>query len=76
MVETLDQLMEHLDQQHPQAKVVVWEHNSHLGDARATDMGSMGEVNVGQLVKERYGDEAVNIGFTTYTGTVTAVSNW
>ncbi len=76
MAETLDQLVEHLDQQHPQAKVVVWEHNSHLGDARATDMGSMGEVNVGQLVKERYGDQAVNIGFTTYTGTVTAVSNW
>ncbi|WP_089093972.1 erythromycin esterase family protein [Nodularia sp. NIES-3585] len=76
MAETLDQLVTHLDQHHQPAKVVVWEHNSHLGDARATDMGSMGEVNVGQLVKERYGNEAVNIGFTTYTGTVTATSNW
>ncbi|MBW4557197.1 MAG: erythromycin esterase family protein [Trichormus sp. ATA11-4-KO1] len=76
MADTLDQLVAHLDQQGQQTKVVVWEHNSHLGDARATDMGSMGEVNVGQLVKERYGNDAVNIGFTTYTGTVTAVSNW
>jgi erythromycin esterase-like protein len=76
MAETLDQLVAHLDQQGQQTKVVVWEHNSHLGDARATDMGSMGEVNVGQLVKERYGNDAVNIGFTTYTGTVTAVSQW
>jgi erythromycin esterase-like protein len=76
MAETLDQLVAHLDQQGQQTKVVIWEHNSHLGDARATDMGSMGEVNVGQLVKERYGNDAVNIGFTTYTGTVTAVSHW
>ncbi|CEJ45880.1 erythromycin esterase family protein [Umezakia ovalisporum] len=76
MAETLDELVAHLDQQGQQTKVVVWEHNSHLGDARATDMGSVGEVNVGQLLKERYGNDAVNIGFTTYTGTVTAVSNW
>lgn len=76
MVETLDAILAHLDQQGQPTKVVVWEHNSHLGDARATDMGSMGEVNVGQLVKERYGHDAVNIGFTTYTGTVTAVSDW
>ena len=76
MVETLEALIAHLDQPGQPTKVVVWEHNSHLGDARATDMGSMGEVNVGQLVKERYGHDAVNIGFTTYTGTVTAVSGW
>lgn len=76
MAETLDQLVTHLDQPGKPAKVVVWEHNSHLGDARATDMGLMGEVNVGQLVRERYGRDAVLIGFTTYTGTVTAASNW
>ena len=52
------------------------EHNSHLGDARATEMGERGEWNVGQLVRERFGGDAVLVGFTTYTGTVTAASNW
>jgi len=55
---------------------VVWEHNSHLGDARATEIGDAGEFNVGQLVRERYGDESVLVGFTTHHGTVTAASNW
>ena len=77
MVETLDELIKHLSQQQGKpAKVVVWEHNSHLGDARATDMGRHGEWNVGQLVRERYGGAACNIGFTTYTGTVSAASDW
>ena len=58
------------------AKVVVWEHNSHLGDARATEMGQGGEWNVGQLVRQRYGADCVLVGFTTYDGTVTAASNW
>jgi len=62
MSETLDQLVAHLDRQGRQTKVVVWAHNSHLGDARATDMAQVGEVNVGQLVRERYGDEVVLIG--------------
>jgi erythromycin esterase-like protein len=56
--------------------VVVWAHNSHLGDARATELGAEGELNVGQLVRERHGRDAVLIGFTTYTGTVTAASAW
>jgi erythromycin esterase-like protein len=76
MAETLHQLVDHFDHQGHRTKVVVWEHNSHLGDARATEMGSKGEWNVGQLVRERYGREAVLVGFTTYTGTVTATSNW
>lgn len=76
MAETLDQLVAHFNQQGIPAKFVVWEHNSHLGDARATDMGDAGELNVGQLVRQRYGSEAVLIGFSTYTGTVTAASNW
>ncbi|MEW6494466.1 MAG: erythromycin esterase family protein [Cyanobacteriota bacterium] len=76
MAETLDQLVEHFDQQGKQIKVVVWEHNSHLGDARATDMGAAGELNVGQLVRQRYEKDAVLIGFSTYTGTVTAASDW
>ncbi|MBD1913989.1 MULTISPECIES: erythromycin esterase family protein [unclassified Leptolyngbya] len=76
MAETLEQLMNHLEQQGTQSKLVVWEHNSHLGDARATDMGQGGEWNVGQLMRERYGQAVFLVGFTTYTGTVTAASNW
>ena len=58
------------------AKIIVWAHNSHLGDARATQMGERGELNLGQLVREHFGNEAVSIGFTTYDGTVTAASDW
>jgi len=76
MAETLNALVAHLSRRHSQAKIVVWEHNSHLGDARATQMGESGELNVGQLVRERYGREAVLIGFSTYRGTVTAASDW
>jgi len=76
MVETLDALVSHLNRQEEAAKIVVWAHNSHLGDARATQMGQRGEVNVGQLVRERYGKDAVLIGFTTHHGTVTAASKW
>jgi erythromycin esterase-like protein/predicted phosphoribosyltransferase len=76
MVETLDALVGHLGQQGRPAKVVVWAHNSHLGDARATAMAQRGEVNVGQLAREKYGREAVLVGFTTGHGTVTAASDW
>lgn len=76
MAETLDSLMSFLTVQQPQTKIVVWEHNSHLGDAAATSMGQQGEWNVGQLVRTRYGREAVLVGLTTYHGTVTAASNW
>jgi erythromycin esterase-like protein len=76
MAETLDALVDHLNSQGQTAKVAVWEHNSHLGDARATYMADYGELNVGQLVRERYGQDAVLVGFTTYTGTVTAASEW
>ncbi len=76
MAETLDALLAHLDRHGHRNKVVLWAHNSHLGDARATEMGEMGELNVGQLVRERYGDEAFLVGFSTYTGTVTAASDW
>jgi erythromycin esterase-like protein len=73
MVETLDALVVHLG---ASPKMVVWAHNSHLGDARATEMGDHGELNVGQLVRERYGKDALLLGFTTYTGSVTAASDW
>ena len=76
MAGTLDALVAYLDRQGNRTKVAVWEHNSHIGDARATQMGAQGEVNVGQLVRERYGSETVLIGFSTYTGTVTAASEW
>ncbi len=76
MAETIDALAAHLESQGQAAKIVVWAHNSHLGDARATEMSDAGELNVGQLVRERYGGECALIGFSTYTGTVTAASNW
>ncbi len=76
MAETLDALVDHLEREHLPAKVVVWAHNSHLGDARATQMGRSGEWNVGQLVRQKYGRDCRLIGFTTYAGTVTASSGW
>jgi erythromycin esterase-like protein len=76
MTETLTALAAHLEMQNQPPKIVVWAHNSHLGDARATEMGRRGEWNVGQLVRERFPGETINLGFTTFTGTVTAASNW
>jgi erythromycin esterase-like protein len=76
MAETFDLLVKHLERRRYPAKVIVWAHNSHLGDARATQMGEAGEWNVGQLIREYYGDRCRLIGFTTYEGTVTAASNW
>ena len=75
MVETIENLVAHLDGS-CQPKAVVWAHNSHLGDARATEMSHYGEVNVGQLMRERFGDETVLVGFSTHHGTVTAASDW
>jgi erythromycin esterase-like protein/predicted phosphoribosyltransferase len=76
MVETLAALEAFLGRSRHDARLVVWAHNSHIGDARATDMHDRGEWNVGQLVRERYGSAAVLVGFTTHTGTVTAASQW
>jgi erythromycin esterase-like protein/predicted phosphoribosyltransferase len=76
MADTIDALTAHLRADDGYARVVVWAHNSHLGDARATEMGVRGEVNVGQLVRERHPRAAYTIGFTTYDGTVTAASEW
>ena len=76
MADTLDALAAHLSRQGRPAKVVVWAHNSHLGDARATEVGEQGEWNVGQLARERYGQDAVLVGFSTHDGSVTAASNW
>jgi erythromycin esterase-like protein len=76
MAATLDALDHHLDQQLGRSRIVVWEHNSHVGDARATDMKRRGEFNVGQLARQRYGDDCALVGFTTYSGEVTAASYW
>jgi erythromycin esterase-like protein len=74
MFETLCQL---LDAKGPDSKAVVWAHNSHIGDARATGMGrERGELNIGQLVRERFGREASLIGFGTHSGTVAAADDW
>jgi erythromycin esterase-like protein len=76
MAETLEELLMHLRARGQPQKVVVWAHNSHLGDARATEIGDEGELNLGQLVRERHEDGARLIGFTTYAGTVMAASDW
>jgi len=76
MVETVDALVAHYERHGRTPKIVIWTHNSHLGDARATEMGTRGELNVGQLIRQKYGDKAVLVGFTTYTGTVTAAQDW
>ena len=76
MADTLEALVRHFDARGGRTKVVVWEHNSHIGDARATEMGDEGEWNVGQLARERWGRDAVLVGFTTHHGTVTAAPDW
>lgn len=76
MMETLQALLDRGAGSERPVKIVVWAHNSHLGDARATAMGQGGELNLGQLVRERHHDAAVLVGFSTYEGTVTAASDW
>jgi erythromycin esterase-like protein len=74
MFQTLQKILDHAG---PDKKAVVWAHNSHIGDARATDMGGIrGELNIGQLCREAYGDEAALIGLGTASGTVAAASEW
>lgn len=76
MAETLNVLADHLEHRfNKPAKIIIWAHNSHVGDARATEMGERGEVNIGQLVREQHSD-TYSIGFSTYEGFVTAASNW
>ena len=76
MADTLDRLHVHLARHGDAGKIVVWEHNSHVGDARSTEMAQRGELNLGQLMRERHARNAVLVGFTTYSGTVTAASAW
>ena len=76
MAGTLDALFEHLDGQVALAKIVAWEHNSHVGDARATEMGRRGQLNVGRLARQCYGFQCALVGVTTFEGTVTAATDW
>lgn len=74
MIETLERLLEHHG---PETKAIVWEHNTHIGDARATDMAAAGMVNVGQLARERWGaDDVVLVGFSSHSGSVIAGRWW
>lgn len=77
MFEALEKLAAHLDTMlEREARIIVWAHNSHLGNAAATEMGRRGETNIGQLVTENYGDSVLRIGFSTSRGKVTAASDW
>jgi erythromycin esterase-like protein len=73
LADTLSQLLERLG---PRGRIVVWAHNLHQGDARATDQGQAGELSAGQLMRERYGDDAVLVGFSTHSGQVRAATEW
>jgi protein-L-isoaspartate(D-aspartate) O-methyltransferase len=73
MFQTLKDL---LDFHGPESRAIVWAHNSHVGDAAATEMSSRGEYNIGQLCREEFGNDAYLIGFGTNSGTVAAASDW
>ena len=76
MAGTIEALRNHLSERDRPAKLAVWAHNSHLGDARSTEMGKRGELNVGQLIRERFPGKTALVGYTTAHGTVTAASDW
>jgi erythromycin esterase-like protein len=76
MADTLDALLGHLGRRFDQPKVVVWAHNSHVGDARWTEVGAEGELNLGQLTRQRHPGRTRLVGFSTYDGTVTAADDW
>jgi erythromycin esterase-like protein len=77
MADTLDQLIAHLTRRRNEpARIVVWAHNSHVGDARQTEMARRRELNLGQLARQRHEGRVTNVGFTTFAGSVTAASDW
>ena len=74
MADTIDRVSRHLG---PASKGLIWEHNTHIGDARATDMAQDGMVNVGQLLRERHAGEGVLlVGFAAHRGSVIAADGW
>ncbi|MEO8137597.1 MAG: erythromycin esterase family protein [Betaproteobacteria bacterium] len=77
MADMVDALLTHLDAAgDSRSRIVIWAHNAHVGDARATSRGALGYLTVGQLLRERHGDNAFLVGFTTATGTVRAATDW
>ena len=77
MFETLEELTDHLTKRLGRPpRIVVWAHNAHIGNARATEMHKRGEFNIGQLIKDKYRDESLLIGITCSYGTVLAADNW
>ena len=77
MADTLWALDRHLSRAGRPARIVVWAHNSHLGDASFTEMGqARGELNLGQLVRERFPADCYLVGLTTHEGAVTAATEW
>lgn len=76
MADTVDALSDHFGRAGKPAKCVIWAHNSHVGDARATELASEGELNLGELLRERHPGRTFTLGFSTYDGTVTAARAW
>jgi len=76
MADTLDMLAHELGSADAPAKLVVWAHNAHAGDARATELGEAGQLTLGQLARQRHPSEVALVGFTTYAGSVIAASDW
>ncbi|HEX8700035.1 MAG TPA: erythromycin esterase family protein [Myxococcaceae bacterium] len=76
MLETLQSVAEHHGRNGQRARVIVWAHNTHVGDARATSMSIQGDLNLGELVRTQWNRSTFLLGFTTYEGTVTAADRW
>jgi erythromycin esterase-like protein len=76
MAQTIEALARHIKTTGREPRIVIWAHNSHLGDARATDRARYGELNLGQLVREAHDGDSLSVGFSTYSGSVTATSEW
>lgn len=76
MASTVADTLGHMKEQGRPEKIIIWAHNSHVGDDRATEMGQRGQWNVGQLLRQRFPGETFTLGFTTYSGTVQAAKEW
>ncbi len=77
MMETLEELINYYKKNGiSKPKIIVWAHNSHIGNSKFTQMSSTGEYNIGELVKNKFGNNSYSLGFTTYNGTVSAASDW
>lgn len=76
MADTLDMLADQLGQDGKPARLIVWAHNAHVGDASATSLGQEGQTSLGALIRKRHADEVALVGFTTHTGVVECAPDW